>query len=229
MEFILNIVVNTIIYGIPLLLAITLHEAAHGYAALRRGDDTARRAGRLSLNPFRHVDPLGTILIPLLLILFRAPFVFGYAKPVPVNFNALRHPRQDMVFVAAAGPLTNFALAFASALLYHFLIFFPPSLIKILEAMLGFSILINVTLAVFNLLPLPPLDGGRIAVGLLPISLAKVLAKFEMWGLVILFGGFIILPLVLSNFGIHFSPFELLLKDVIFNIVKFIARISGAT
>jgi Zn-dependent protease len=216
-----------IIYGVPLILAITLHEAAHGYAALSRGDDTARRAGRLSLNPLRHVDPLGTVLIPLMLIVFHAPFIFGYAKPVPVNFNALRNPRSDMVFVAFAGPLTNFILAFISAILFHILFVFPMNFALVLKGMLEFSLLINVMLGVFNLLPIPPLDGGRVAVGLLPDFLARPLAQLERWGIFILFGGFIILPLVLSRIGIDFNPFELLLKDVIFTIVRFIARIAG--
>jgi Zn-dependent protease len=216
-----------IIYGIPLILAITLHEAAHGYAALVKGDDTAKRAGRLSLNPLRHVDLVGTILIPLVLLLFRAPFIFGYAKPVPVNFNALRNPRRDMVFVALAGPLTNFALAFISAILFHLLFLFPMTLALFFKEMFEFSLLINVMLGVFNLLPLPPLDGGRVAVGLLPDVLARPLASLERWGIFILFGGFIVLPLVLSRIGIDFNPFELLLKDVIFNLVRFIARIAG--
>lgn len=216
-----------IIFGIPLILAITLHEAAHGYAALSKGDDTAKRAGRLSLNPLKHIDLFGTILIPLILIVLRAPFIFGYAKPVPVNFNALRNPRRDMVFVAAAGPMTNFVLAFISAILFHVLFLFPQAVALVLKEMLQFSLLINVMLGVFNLLPLPPLDGGRVAVGLLPDVIANPLARLEPWGIIILFGGFIILPLVLSSIGINFNPFELLLKDVIFNLVRFIANIAG--
>jgi Zn-dependent protease len=222
-----GILVTVIIYGIPLILAITLHEAAHGYAALSKGDDTARRAGRLSLNPLRHIDLVGTILIPLMLIALRAPFIFGYAKPVPVNFNALRNPRRDMVYVAAAGPLTNFVLAFISAALFHILFLFPYAVALALNEMLGFSLLINVMLGVFNLLPLPPLDGGRVAVGLLPDSLARPLAQLEPWGLLILFTGFIILPIVLSLLGIIFDPFKLLLEDVIFGLVRFIAYIAG--
>ena len=218
---------KVIIYGLPLILAITLHEAAHGYAALIKGDDTAKRAGRLSVNPIKHVDLVGTILIPLVLLLFRAPFIFGYAKPVPVNFNALRNPRRDMVFVALAGPLTNFALAFISAILFHLLFLLPITLALFFKEMLEFSLLINVMLGVFNLLPLPPLDGGRVAVGLLPDVVARPLASLERWGIFILFGGFIVLPLVLSRIGIDFNPFELLLKDVIFNLVRFIARIAG--
>lgn len=222
-----DILNKLIIYGIPLILAITLHEAAHGYAALQKGDDTARRAGRLSLNPLRHIDPFGTILIPMMLLIFRAPFIFGYAKPVPVNFNALRNPRRDMVYVAAAGPMTNFALAWISALLFHVLFLFPNAMALLFKDMLEFSLIVNVTLGVFNLLPLPPLDGGRVAVGLLPDILARPLAQLESWGIFILFGGFIILPLVLSRIGINFNPFELLLEDVILNIVRFIAFIAG--
>lgn len=229
LDTILNFIANFIIYGVPLVLAITLHEAAHGYSALKRGDNTALRAGRLSLNPLRHVDPLGTLLIPLLLILWHSPFIFGYAKPVPVNFNALKNPKRDMVFVAAAGPFTNFGLALLSALLMHFLIFIPPAGAKILADILRFSVNLNVTLAVFNLLPLPPLDGGRIAVALLPEVIARPLARLERWGMVIIFGGFIILPIILSRIGIDFNPFKLILQDIIFMIIKFIGAITSIT
>jgi len=217
----MDILLRVFVLGLPILLAITLHEAAHGYVALRYGDDTAKRAGRISLNPLRHVDPIGTIILPGILLLTGAPILFGYAKPVPVNFARLRHPRRDSVYVAAAGPAMNLFLAFMSALLFHFLIFLPPEVIPVFQEMLSLSILINVTLAVFNMLPLPPLDGGRVAVGLLPDGLARPLANLEPYGIFIIFGLLLIPPLL----GVNLLSW--LILHPVRMIVDFISVLAG--
>jgi len=157
---------------IPLVIAITFHEASHGYVARLFGDDTAWRLGRVSFNPFKHIDLFGTVLLPALLLLMRSPFLFGYAKPVPVNFQALRNPRRDSIWVAAAGPAMNLALATLAALGLHLVVFLPDAARPWVAENLQNALIINVLLAIFNLLPLPPLDGGRIAVGVLPDAVA---------------------------------------------------------
>lgn len=188
--------------AIPVLFAITLHEAAHGYVARHFGDMTAYQQGRISLNPMRHIDPVGTILFPLL-TLWLGGILFGWAKPVPVNFGALRHPKQDMLWVALAGPASNLFMAFGWALLYKIAWLFPGSYFaEPLQGMASIGININVILMVLNLLPLPPLDGGRIAVSLLPHRQAVQLARIEPYGMFILIFlvvtpvlGWILLPL----------------------------------
>lgn len=186
------------------VIAITLHEAAHGYAALALGDDTARMAGRLSLNPIRHVDRVGTIILPgillvtQLLTIGRVVAMFGWAKPVPVNPWRLRNPRYGMVLVAAAGPAMNFFLAWVAALLAHGVEALagtlPPEVMELGIRFIALSIMANLLLALFNLLPIPPLDGGRIAVGLLPRVLAAPLAQAERFGLLLVMLMILLLP-----------------------------------
>jgi len=191
---------------IPLVIAITFHEASHGYVARLFGDDTAWRLGRVTFNPLKHVDPFGTVLLPAMLLILRSPFLFGYAKPVPVNFGALRNPRRDSVFVAAAGPATNLLLATSAALAFHLVAFFPGAASEWIAENLKNALIINVLLAVFNLIPIPPLDGGRIAVGLLPMALAEPLSRAEPYGLAILIGVLFVLPLLSAQLGIDISP-----------------------
>jgi Zn-dependent protease len=191
---------------VPVLLAITLHEASHGYVAWRLGDDTAYRLGRVTFNPLKHVDPFGTIILPTVLFI-TGGFLFGWAKPVPVAFGRLRRPRRDMILVAAAGPGSNLVLAAVSALAIHLLPFASPVLAAWLYQALVKSILINLILAVFNMLPLPPLDGGRVAVGLLPRPLALRLARLERWGLFIIIGAVFLLPWLGRRLGIDLGIF----------------------
>jgi Zn-dependent protease len=189
---------TVLIYALPVLFAITLHEAAHGYAARRLGDDTAWMMGRITLNPMKHIDPVGTILMPLLLYFATAgAFLFGYAKPVPVRFDRLHHPKRDMVWVALAGPGANLIQALLwGALLY--LLTFAGVQERFFIDMCRAGVLTNVVMFVFNLFPLPPLDGGRILVGLLPWRAASALSRVEPWGFFIVMA--LVLAGVISNF-----------------------------
>ena len=214
---------------VPVLLAITLHEAAHGFVAHRFGDDTAWRLGRVSFNPLKHIDPFGTVLLPALLLFLHSPFLFGYAKPVPVRFAALRNPRRDMVWVAAAGPATNLALATIAALLVHGVALLPAGTHEWVLQNLRNAIVINVVLAVFNMIPLPPLDGGRVAVGLLPDVFARPLARLDGYGMLIIIGLIFLLPMVGTQLGINMNVLGWLLGGPVDAVIDAILRISGNT
>ena len=212
---------------VPVVLAVTLHEAAHGFVAYHLGDDTAWRAGRVSFNPFRHIDPIGTILLPAVLLLSGSRFLFGYAKPVPVNFARLNRPRRDMVWVAIAGPGTNILLALVSSLFADRLGLVPAAAAVWLDYNLVNSIVINVVLCVFNMLPLPPLDGGRVAVGLLPDALAFPLARLERYGMLILLLFLFVLPFLGQQTGINLNILGWLIGVPADALYQFVLTITG--
>ncbi len=209
------------IWALPVLIAITFHEAAHGYVAHLLGDDTAWRMGRVSFNPMVHIDPFGTVVLPIMLLLLRAPFLFGYAKPVPVNFGALRHPRVDTILVAAAGPGMNLFLAMIAALGFHAVGYVPTTAAQWLADNLKNALLLNVVLAIFNLLPIPPLDGGRILVGVLPAVLARSMSRVEPYGLLILIGLLFVLPMLGLN------PISRLIMTSTNAVIGIVLRLTG--
>jgi Zn-dependent protease len=221
-----SIVLQVALAVVPAILAITLHEAAHGYAALALGDDTARRAGRLSLNPLRHVDRVGTILLPGFLLIFqlltihRVLFMFGWAKPVPVSAWKFRDPRRGMAVVATAGPLMNFFLAWLGAVLL------PTSVHSLVGEMAGqflsYFILTNLVLGLFNLIPIPPLDGGRIAVGILPLELARWWARLERVGILL-----VVVLLLLPHLVPGFDPLGNALETVVPWAINLVLRLAG--
>jgi Zn-dependent protease len=224
--------VNSTLYDVsvwvlPLVIAITFHEAAHGFVAHHFGDNTAWELGRVSFNPLRHIDPFGTLVLPAILLLSHSPFLFGYAKPVPVNFRALRNPRIDMVWVALAGPATNIVLAWLAAVAFHGLDLVPAGAAPWVAANLKNALVINVVLAIFNMLPIPPLDGGRVAVGLLPDILARPLSRLEPYGMLILIGILIILPLAGQQFGLNLDVISAILRTSTGFVIRLILLLSG--
>jgi Zn-dependent protease len=230
-----DVIESFLLAAVPTIVAITLHEAAHGYAALAMGDDTARQAGRLSLNPLRHVDRVGTILLPgfllisQLITLGHVAFMFGWAKPVPVAAWRFRNPRQGMMVVAAAGPAMNFFLAWLGALalwLVPLLAGAPDAQVAALNFLFYF-LLANIVLGTFNLLPIPPLDGGRIVVGLLPEGAARTWARLERAGILIVLLAVFLLPSLLREFGIAFDPVRALLGYVGEPILRLLMRLAG--
>ena len=224
----MNITVYDVsVWVLPLVIAITFHEAAHGFVAHRLGDNTAYDLGRVSFNPLRHIDPFGTLIMPAILLMAHSPFLFGYAKPVPVNFRALRNPRIDMVLVALAGPATNIALALLAAAAFHVVGYLPANAARWAADNLKNALVINVILAIFNMLPIPPLDGGRVAVGLLPKVLAVPLSRLEPFGMLILIGILILLPLTGSQFGLNLDVISAILRTSTGFVIWLILAVTG--
>ena len=215
------------IWVLPVVIAITFHEAAHGFVARFLGDDTAWRLGRVSLNPIKHIDPFGTILLPGVLLLLGSPFLFGYSKPVPVNFRALRNPRRDMVWVAAAGPAMNIALTILAALAFHLIGYVPATAAQWVAKNLQNALIINAVLAVFNMFPLPPLDGGRIAVGVLPVIIGSRLARLEPYGMLILIALLFLLPVLGAQLGVDLSIVSRVIASSTDAIISAILRLTG--
>jgi Zn-dependent protease len=209
------------------VIAITFHEAAHAFVAYRLGDNTAWQLGRVSFNPLKHIDPFGTVILPGLLLLSHSPFLFGYAKPVPVNYRNLNHPRLDMVWVALAGPVINIILALLVGFAIHALPFVPESAAQWTADNLKNAFLINIVLAIFNMLPIPPLDGGRVAVGLLPRVLAYPLARLEPYGMLILIGLLILLPLLGTQLGLNLDVISAILRTLTGYVIRALLFITG--
>lgn len=221
-----DVILRITAVAIPAILAITLHEAAHGWMAMKLGDDTAARLGRVTFNPLRHIDPFGTVILPAVMY-FTTGFVFGWAKPVPVDFSRLHHPRRDMVWVALAGPGTNFLLALASAWGLARLGEGQGLIYAWLTAALTVSVLANIILMIFNMIPLPPLDGGRVAVGVLPDALAFPLARLERYGILILVSVLFLLPFVGRELGLNLDVLAWIMQPAIGWVLDVLEFLTG--
>ncbi len=200
--------VSISVWALPLLFAITLHEAAHAWTAWKLGDNTAKKLGRVSFNPLTHIDPFGTVILPLILLVSGSGFMFGYAKPVPVNFNQLNNPRRDGVLVALAGPGANIFLLIMAALLLNVMALIPDFMSDWFRQNMINMIIINAILAVFNMIPIPPLDGGRVAVGILPYPLARPLSRLEPYGMLIILMALFIIPIGGRYIGLNLNIFQ---------------------
>jgi Zn-dependent protease len=223
-----NVIVQEVsVWLLPILIAVTFHEAAHGFVAHLLGDDTAWRLGRVSFNPLKHIDPFGTIILPAMLLFARSPFLFGYAKPVPVNFRALKHPRRDAILVAAAGPAMNLLLATLAALAHHLVFYTTGATQVFIHENLRNAVELNVILAVFNLLPIPPLDGGRIVAGLLPNALARPYSRLEPYGLILLIGLLIVLPLLGQQAGLNLNFISDVIGQASDTIIGIISKLTA--
>lgn len=203
-----DFMVSISVWALPLLFAITLHEAAHAWTAWKLGDNTAKKLGRVSFNPLSHIDPFGTVILPLILLVSGSGFMFGYAKPVPVNFNQLNNPRRDGVLVALAGPGANIFLLIMAALLLNVMALIPDFMSDWFRQNMINMIIINAILAVFNMLPIPPLDGGRVAVGILPYPLARPLSRLEPYGMLIILMALFIIPIGGRYIGLNLNIFQ---------------------
>jgi Zn-dependent protease len=229
MDFDLNTLAYTIsVWTLPVLLAVTLHEAAHGWVAMKLGDPTAKALGRVSFNPFKHIDPMGTVIIPALLLLASGGrMMFGFAKPVPVDFRRLKKPRRDMILVAAAGPGMNLVLAVLAAASFHLAFLLDGDVREWVAQNLGNALWINVLLAVFNMLPIPPLDGGRVAVGILPWPLARHVAKLERTGIFIVLAAIFLLPWIGGKMGLDLNVFQWLVIAPASHVQDWIVTLVG--
>ncbi len=229
----IRLILDAIPVAVAIIPAITLHEAAHGYAALALGDDTARRMGRLSLNPLRHVDRVGTILLPGLLIvsqlltLGRIQFLFGWAKPVPIDARRFPDPLRGMMWVAMAGPAMNFFLAWLAALANYALPYLPGFTLSFVDPFLQLFFLANLVLGLFNLLPVLPLDGGRIVAGLLPRPLALAFSRTERYGIPLVLVLLFVVPAVLRAAGVGFDPIQSVLGTLLPMVGRFILALAG--
>lgn len=229
MDFDFDTIAYTVsVWTIPILLAVTLHEAAHGWVAMKLGDPTAKVLGRVTFNPFKHIDPMGTVIIPALLLLVSGGrMMFGFAKPVPVDFGRLKNPRRDMILVAAAGPGMNLALAIICAALFHLAVMLDGDLREWVAHNLGNALWINLLLAVFNMIPIPPLDGGRVAVGVLPWSMARHLVKLERAGIFIVLGAIFLLPWIGGKMGLDLNVFRWLVVTPTVHLQELILTLVG--